>query len=161
MQNILYLKIEQNSSGVCCLCHLLFSGVEKHGNLSLDVGLPEDEFDIRPVFRFLTQHIFNQLSQLGVIPTGHLWQLMRIQEKETLLNIKKNVAWDTIYRLLGFETCCNNSVGKIIDWLSDEEVDSYPPFRTVRLLSVVIPTSVYLHKHLNTNLSRSQTSDLE
>lgn len=60
--------------------HSLFRGIEKHGNLSLDVGLPKDEFDIRTVLRSLTQHAFNQLSKLSVIPTRHLWQLMTKQE---------------------------------------------------------------------------------
>lgn len=67
---------------VCCQRHLLFSCFKEHGDLSFDVGLPEDKFDIRPVFRSLTQHALDQFSQLGIIFIGHLWQLVRkITEK--------------------------------------------------------------------------------
>lgn len=57
-----FQEIKNNSKGVCCQYHLLFSGLKEHGNLPFDVGLPEDKFDIRPVFRSLTQHAFDQFS---------------------------------------------------------------------------------------------------
>lgn len=68
-----------------CQCHLLFSGLEEHSNLSFDVRLPEDEFDIRPDFRFFRQHALDQFSQLGIILTGHLWQLMRKPEETNVI----------------------------------------------------------------------------
>lgn len=73
--------MKNNSKPVCSLCHLLFSGLKEHGNLSFDVGLPEDKFDIRSVFRSLAQHALDQFSQLWIILTGHLWQLMRKPEE--------------------------------------------------------------------------------
>lgn len=76
-----FKEITNNSRAVCWQCHLLFSCLKEHGDLSFDVGLPQDKFDIRSVFGSLTQHALDQLSQLGIIPAGHLWQLMRNPEK--------------------------------------------------------------------------------
>lgn len=89
-----FKEITNNSKAVCCQCHLLFSCLKEHGDLSFDVGLPEDKFDIRSVFRSLTQHALDQLSQLGIIPTGHLWQLMR---KRKMLEIIVKLFCHTLY----------------------------------------------------------------
>lgn len=76
-----FKEIWHNNKAACCQCHILFSGLKEHGNLSFDVRLPEDKFDIRPVFGSLTQHALDQFSQLGIVPTGHLWQLVRKTKK--------------------------------------------------------------------------------
>lgn len=56
--------------------------------MSFYVGLAEDEFDIRPVFRSLRQHALDQISKLWIIPTGHLWQLFS-EPEENLMNLFK------------------------------------------------------------------------
>lgn len=71
------IKLDFFLKQVCCQRDLLFGGLKEHGNLSFDVGLSEDSFHFRPVFRFLTQHALDQVSQLGIIFAGHLWQLTR------------------------------------------------------------------------------------
>lgn len=55
--------------------HILFCGLQEHGDLVFNVRLSEDVFDVRPVLWFLTQHPLYQFSQLGVVLTRHLGQL--------------------------------------------------------------------------------------
>ena len=65
-----------------CSYSLLFGSLQEHGDLLLDVGLPEDLFDVRPILWPFAQHPLDELSQLRVVLTGHLWKLGSQQRGE-------------------------------------------------------------------------------